>query len=527
MKKKIKMLPSKFTKAFIPVEGQRFWFDDPDNDWNWREYLYPIYDNLYNSMVLKTARQVEKSTTLNNRHITYSALIDYFRSIYVSPTSKQTRRFSNDRLRKSIRSSEFIKKYFIDKDTTDQVFEKTLVNKSTIFLGYAYLTADTMRGLSGDMLNIDEYQDMVSDNIPVLKETLEASRYQIFAACGTPKSLDNPLEKLWQKSTQNIWVIKCDHCHTLNRLDKNPEDMVKEKGLSCKNCGDRVNPKNGQWYSLAPKNRVAGFHISQLQVGRVLKKRHWEKFYHEKFLEYPEDKLYNEVFGLSYDSADKPLSMTKIKNVCDGFWLDKLDMDKVKKNPLYMGVDWGENKGSFNVAVIGTFIDGKFHVVHIKKFDHQESSQPDRVLDTLEELFNRFRCRVMACDHGAGHKENLRLQKRLGGMETVWEIYHSGNLQKDWAWRPDETLYVTNRTKVMDSVIFPIQNGNFAFPPWPYMQKRQADGRPFFEDFTSLTREYSENLRRFKYDHDSPDDIMQATVYAKFAAHVDMDLPLK
>jgi len=529
MKKKLSVRPSDFTKAFIPIEGQKFKFKDerPGRKWNWREYLYPIYDNLYSSLVLRTARQVEKSTTLSNRHITYSSLIPYFRSIYVSPTSKQTRRFSNDRLRKSIRSSDFIQKYYLDKTTTDQVFEKTLINNATIFLGYAYHTADTMRGLSGDMLNIDEYQDMLSDNIPVLKETLTASEYQIFAACGTPKTFDNPLEKLWQQSTQNIWIVPCKSCNTYNRMDTEPEKMVTEKGLVCKNCGKPIDTRNGQWYSLAPENRTAGFHISQLQTGRLTQPKKWEKFYYDKFLKYPEDKLYNEVFGLSYDSADKPISISKIKNTCTGFWLEKADFDKTQKNPLYMGVDWGENKGSFNAAVVGGFIDGKFHVVHIKKFDHKESADPDHVLDELEKMYHRFRCNIMACDHGAGHKENLRLQRRIGGYDKVWEIYHSGNQKQTWNWKPEQIMYVTNRTKAMDSVIFPIQNQQLIFPPFEYMERKEADDRAYYEDYTALTREYSDRLRRFKYDHDTPDDIMQATVYAKFAAHIDQEIPFK
>ncbi|MFW5895336.1 MAG: hypothetical protein ACOCT9_01200, partial [archaeon] len=420
--------------------------------------------------------------------------------------------------------SKFINKYYVDNKSTDQVFEKSFLNRSTIFLGYAYFTADSMRGISGDMLNIDEYQDMLSDNIPVLKEVLSASNYELFAACGTPKTFDNPLEKLWQESTQNIWVIPCEHCGIHNRMDTAPEKMVSKDGLICKMCQEPINTKNGFWYTLAPENRIAGFHISQLQTGRLIRPKKWENFYYNKFLKYPKPKLYNEVFGLSYDSADKPITITKMKRVSTGTWLDEIDYDVTKKRPLYMGVDWGENKGSFNIAVIGTFVDNRFHVFHIRKFDHQESSKPDYILKELIKLFKGFRCKRMGCDHGAGHKENLRLQEKLG-FERVWEIYHSGNQKKIWKWNSDEEMYVTNRTQVMNSVIFPIQNKEIVFPPWPYMEKRVADDRAFYEDFTSLTREYSDRLRRFKYDHTLPDDILQGTVYAKFVAHVDMEIP--
>ena len=525
-KLKLTMRPSEFTKAFIPIEGQPFYFKDPKKNHNWREYLLPIYDNLYKECVLKTGRQVEKSTTQANRHITYSALIPFFRSIYVSPTGKQTKRFSNDRLRKSIQTSDFIQKYFIDNSTTDQVFEKTLINRATIFLGYCYLTADSLRGLSADMLNIDEYQDIVSDNIPVLRETLAASDYKLFMATGTPKTYDNHLEQMWQESTRNIWLIPCKNCGVHNRLDKDPEAMIKEHGLVCKKCGTIVSPKDGFWYSLSPDSRIAGFHISQLQTGRLMKKENWLDFYHNKYLKYSKKELYNEVFGLSYDDADKPITISDLKECAKGEWIEKMDNSVTKRANLYMGVDWGEEKGSWNVAVVGGFVDNTFQIFYIRKFTRKESRNPDLVIKELKDIFYRFGCKVMGCDHGAGHKENLRLQEKIG-FKRVWEIYHSANKKKMWDWKENELMYVTSRTKVMQNVIYPIQEGKMILPKWEYMSKTTEEDRKLYEDFTSLNKEYSERLRRIKYDHDGPDDIMQATVYCKFVTHVNEDRPFK
>ena len=518
------MKPSEFTKALLPVQGQRFYFDDPNDEYNWREYLLPIYNGGSQSIVLKTSRQVEKSTMLKNRHITYSCLHPFFRSLYVAPTGKQVKNFSNDRLKKTIDNSPIVNKYYTDSHTTDQVYEKGFINESTIFLRSVYRSADSVRGITADMVNLDEYQDILSEAIPVIKEVMTTSEHELFMATGTPKTYDNHLEKLWQSSTQNIWLIPCKNCGTHNRLDKDPDGVVSENGMVCKKCRSFIFPKNGFWYSLNPKSRTLGYHISQLQTGRIMRPQKWKTFYHEKFLKYERPKLMNEVFGLSYDNADKPVSINDLQKIAKGEWMEKLDYSITRKCNLYMGVDWGENKGSFNVLVVGGFVDNTFKVFYIKKFDHKESNDPDKVLQVMAKKFEDYRCEIMVCDHGAGHKENLRLQKMLGD-DKVWEIYHSGNQKKLWKWDENRRMYVVNRTKAMDNVIFPIQNGQLILPKWKYLEKEVGEERALYEDFTSLTAEYSERLRRIKYDHDSPDDIMQATVYAKFGAHINENRP--
>lgn len=514
MKKKLYIKPSNFTEAFIPVQGKKFCFEDPKKKWNWRKYLLPIYDNMYRKIVLKTSRQVEKSTTQANRYITYSALIPYFRSIYVSPTAKQSKTFSNDRLRKSVRTSEFLTRYFVDTNTSDQVFEQSFINESVIFIGYAYHSADTMRGLSCDMLGIDEFQDVLSDNIPVLRETLKASDYKLLMYSGTPKTFDNHLEKEWQSSFQAIWAIKCG-CNTYNRMDEEPIKLVGKKGLICKKCGKPIFTQNGSWIKLNPKSEVAGFHISQLQTGRIQRDVDWNELLYD-IERYPDYRLQNEVFGLSFDSADKPITQSMMQVASVGQFLTKPNLAVTKNAKLFMGVDWGENKGSFNVYVIGGFIEQKFHVFHFRKFE--PNVKPDQVLGAIVKVFNDFRCVAMGCDHGAGHKENLRL-KDMVGADKVWEIFYASQ-STIWKWDEERQMYIVDRTRIMDNLIIPIQEGRAVLPDQALAPMRFDKDRSFSDDFTSLTKEYSERSRRFLYDHKGPDDGFQATSYAKFAAHI-------
>ena len=517
--KKISMKPSQFTQAFIPIQGNRFWFKDPKKDHNWREYLYPIYDNLYRTTILKTARQVEKSTLQATKIISYNALIPHFRSIYCTPTSKQARVFSNDRLRKSLRTSKFIKRYFLDPKTVDQVFEQTLINYSTVFIGYAFLTADSMRGISGDSLCIDEFQDMLSDNVPVLREMLSASDYKIYTFTGTPKTLDNNLEKEWLSSFQAVWTIKCSGCNVRNRMDTDPLKLVGKKGIICKKCGRPLRTQTGEWMKLNPESKVAGFHINRLQTARVQLEVDWEDIL-SKVENYPEYRIYNELFGLSFDSSEKPISRTDIRMCSNGKMYHSINTKISRGNPTFMGVDWGENRGSFNVAVVGGFTGDMFNIYNISKFSPKIG--PDALLTELQALADNFKVAAIGCDHGAGHKENLRLKDRVG-INKVLELYLSGSQKALWEWSKDQTLYVLNRTDMMEKgLIIPIQQRKVCFPDWETMSKLIPfdSKRAFVDDFTSLTKEYSERSRRFLYDHNGPDDIFQATLSAKFVAHL-------
>ena len=96
------------------------------------------------------------STTVCNMQIIESIVHPHWRSLYVSPSALQTRQYSNEKLRPTIYDSPFIRQIFVGKGITDQVFEKTLLNGSYLFLRYAFLTAARARGIPASRVFFDE-----------------------------------------------------------------------------------------------------------------------------------------------------------------------------------------------------------------------------------------------------------------------------------------------------------------------------------------------------------------------------------
>lgn len=171
-KKIVELNKHEFAESFLHLNGRPLSLDD-----------YPHMRAVYNcsdaKVVLKFSRQTAKSTTLANIMVTNSVLNPYFKSLYISPSVDQTKVFSHDRVNPVMETSPFIKKHYINSTIIQNVFMKQLLNGSRMYLRYAHLSADRVRGYSADMCLFDEVQDQLEDNIPVIEETMSRSLYKM------------------------------------------------------------------------------------------------------------------------------------------------------------------------------------------------------------------------------------------------------------------------------------------------------------------------------------------------------------
>jgi len=344
---KIHASPSEFVEfsVYMPHKGhlEKFSFGE-------RRYLRTIYDTPAKRKLLMAGRQVEKSTLLGNLCLAYSAINPFFRTLYVSPSNQQTKVFSRDRIKEPLEISPVLSK-FTNSKLLSNVLEKKFVNKSQVTLRFAFLNADRCRGIPADQILIDEFQDILLENVPVIEECASHSDHKLFTYSGTPKSLDNAIEHYWSRfSTQNEWGVPCKRHGT----PKNPgswhwnilaEDNIGDEGLICDKCGESIDPRDpdAKWLSLNPDPKVdkpfEGYRLPQLMVPWIdisdIK---------DKQVKYSRAKFYNEVLGRSYDSGTRPLTRRDMQRNC---W-DQLSMSYYRDvirycqtHPVFMGVDWG------------------------------------------------------------------------------------------------------------------------------------------------------------------------------------------
>lgn len=502
-------------------------------------FLLPIYNDEHPRVVLKCSRQVAKSTTLCNLQIIESLIRPYWRSLYVSPSALQTRQYSNEKLRPTLFDSPFVSKVFLGKGVTDQVFEKTLLNGAYLFLRYAFLTAARARGIPASRVLFDEAQDLLSENIKVISQSLSASRLAegvegMEMLAGTPLTFNNALETYWEWSTQKEWMTPCD-CKLPRYWNFLDEKNIGKKGLVCKRCDKPLRAASGQWVTTSPGELYDGYHISQLMVPWKQSEAAWATEIVLPYEKWPASKFFNEILGFSYDSAGKPVSRTDIQQCCwpnnqyadvDSSKFHTGIYDRARQLRVFAGIDYGEGReegervagkkkyASWTVLTLGAYVSGDmFWPFFMKKYVGREID-PEFILPEVIHLCSRWRVECVGADWGHGWGMNKRLFNALGAGR-VMQFAYSHNLGERKRWDPDAYKWIVNRNAVLSDVFEEIKKQRFLFPVWQEFQ-------PFATDIEAEYVEYNDTAGTMKYDHamDTPDDALHSLAYCKLAADI-------
>jgi len=114
-----------------------------------------FYTRMPKSMVLKTGRQVGKSTVGSAHGVITCTSIPYFRTLYITPLFEQVRRLSNNYVRPFIEQSP-LRTLWLGTNTENSVLQRSFRNYSMMQFSFALLDADRVRGVKADKLVIDE-----------------------------------------------------------------------------------------------------------------------------------------------------------------------------------------------------------------------------------------------------------------------------------------------------------------------------------------------------------------------------------
>lgn len=502
-----------------------------------RRHMLPIYNTAARRILLCCARQVEKSTFLGNKAIGLSCLIPGYKTLYVSPTSTQTKTFSNDRIKEPIETSPTLKS-FAAQMMAQNIFEKQFNNFSKVTLRNAFLNADRTRGIPAYMLELDEFQDLLSDNIPVIEQCTSHAPENLkqFVYAGTPKSLDNNIEfyrsgvaRGKSLSTQGEWAVPCDSCGSnakgaagrfWNILG---ERNIGKNSLICEKCGKQIFPQHAEaeWAHATAEADFESYRISQLMVPW----KPWEEVILD-YRRYPRDKFFNEVLGISFDSGLRPLTSAQVRACCNKDV--KMTEEGVKKyehpgyqNPVFAGIDWGTGENSYTVLSLGTYYEGnKFRIFYIHRFEGQELEVPYQTQLIIETL-QRFNVLIIGADYGGGFHMNDVLTRTFGPHRLA-KFQYMQRIKKKVVLNPTFRRYQVARSEVMSDIFNAVKrNTVIEFPNWEEFQE------PYGKDFTNIFSEYNEQLRIVQYNHrkDRTDDAFHSVLYCFLASMIRFPRP--
>lgn len=343
------------------------------------EPLFYQYQPL--TCVLKTARQVSKTTSAVAQTILQCATIDNFTTMIVAPLEQQSLRISSLFVRPFLDSSPLLKIVGLD---TERALHFKFENNSAIILSYAHQDADRTRGVPADKVHVDEVQDIRAEFIPVISAALSASRYKFSVYTGTPKNYNNTLQFLWQASSQAEWAIKCAACNYWNIASAGndllqmigpprPDISYENPGTICAKCGSVIHPATGRWVHSFPDRMFdyAGYHIPQpIMEMHYADPVAWKVLYGKMQGGYQTSTpdFYREILGEAYDTGTHLLTLEDITKVA--VLPNRNDeaavMDYVRNSKLrVLGIDWGGggkegNYTTLSLCCLG--FDGRIYV---------------------------------------------------------------------------------------------------------------------------------------------------------------------
>jgi hypothetical protein len=539
--KPMELLPSEFVELNFEFPGYgAFSFEG-------REYLRPIYDSDDQLQLVVSGRQCEKSTLRGDQCIHFAVTYPGIREMYVTPSDRQTKDFSFERLRSPLLDSPKLARYI--KSSQDlSVYDPVLtIGKSTsvISLRSCFLHADRVRGRRADVLFIDELQDILAENIPVIEQCVFHGRpdLKLIYYSGTPKTFDNPLETMWsQSSTMTELMFPCRH----HGLPGEPwtwhwfhitHECLGDKGLICPKCGKPVqwNDPNAVWVDTATnaadrdKRPVKAYHIPQPvtpmahdpegKAWRILKRQQKE---------YPAYRFFNEVMGVSYDFGKRPLTPAELARCCYPAWEMRPDqlthmMQLSGEYPVYAGIDWGGEEYAYTVIALGTYAlspdPNRFFQFYWHRFSGKETSREEQ-LEQLYNLIKAFRVRYTVADYGMGYYENDWLVRRLGARKFA-KMQYLGKQQGKIVWRPKIGWFTAYKSAVVQDYLAAIKKEKIVFPAW------SSFGDPFGQDMLNLRGEWNERRQEMMWGHGAQQavDSFHASLYCLTASLRDHPRP--
>lgn len=496
-----------------------------------RNYLKPMYDFCAKypigcrNQIWYTGRQVEKSTTQSAKAIVLGVMFPSYKSLYIAPRGEQVNTFSSQRFKPMVEDSPvMMDKYVRTSKGLWKVTSKEFLNRSFYNFRSCYISADGCRGISAHHLMIDEIQDILSDNIPVIEECQSHYGWEtglrVRSYAGTPKTNSNTITQRYNRSSQFEWMIPCRSCRNWNYPD---EKIIGLTCYICTKCGKEIFPQqDGQW---EPLNRDAldrcwGFRIPQIIVPF---KTHADIRQKMDDPQISRLRFNNECLGLPYDEGEVVLTNNDMRAACvpSESMLTPEQLGVLSRNGYHMfgGLDHGTGEGdnpSYTVLTIGHFENNVFKVRYMKKFMGQEANLA-RQPAAISGICNTAGVRLLMADWGFGAHQNARLVAEYG-----WSWANSERVlaqamyvrQKDKIhYDAKSNKYHIDRNTSMSDCIDAVKRRFIQF-------FRQEEFDAFQQDFLSIYMEYNETHGTVKYDHVDPDDAFHSVNYAFMAAQL-------
>ena len=478
--------------------------------------------------ILCCGRQVSKSMSLSRSEIMDCITTPQLQLLYVAPLQSQAQRYSTLYVKEAIQSCPFAVKLqekelegvLSDSKIMKAVGHQSFANGAGLQLMYAKTSPDRARGIMADRIDFDEIQDQLFDTVPIITQSLKASRYGIRKFAGTAKTLDNTIERLWQQSSKREWIIKCEHCgyENIPNKDGGIMDMPQPDGMHCVNprCRKKLNVRNGRWVPFSPEKDMTfrGYHIPQVVLPFMVEHPvNWNLIWND-IQKLPPALVMQEVFGISESSGSRIIDETHIRKQSTLPSMNVLRNNLDRYVMTLSGVDWGgAEENSFTVhVIIGIRSDGRVDVLYGQRY---HAFDPDRMYLNIAKAHHLYKCSCMAADYGLGFQNNLIMMNRFGIRVVQMNFVRQNTPLQFHTTNRGDDRWAIDKTSALRAMFMAIKYGRIYFPPYLEFEPYTADLLSPFEHIIE-----SGGLTHIVYMRDParPDDFAMALCFVLMMA---------
>lgn len=408
-----------------------------------REYLLQPYTDEHPYQVHKKCTQVGITTKAIFSAI-FNCINLYPKGVlYLFPTEGDVRDFSKTRVSSIIKYNPEISSYINDSDT---------IGLKQIKGAFLYLrgakSKSKVKSIPIDKLIADELDEMDPSIFNMARKRLSDSKFKHIELLSNPSIPDFAIDKEFQESDQQHYLLKCPHCGQWNNLNDTFPKCLYERAkndviLVCFKCGKELDKSNGEWVAKYPSNKdVRGYQYTQLFAKNVSPLEVLKEYTKAKM----EGKLanfYNLTLGLAYISAKDRLTVEQVLSLRDESFPE--DFFQLYGN-CYMGIDQGKD----------------LHIVFKKRVREKILTYP--VVEVEFKELNKYmkyvtRCVIDALPETRNAKE---FAKKFPGK--VYLNYYNDNQKESYKWDDEKMTVQENRTESMDASHSFIADGDVVLP---------------------------------------------------------------
>lgn len=373
-------------------------------------------------------------------------------------------------------------------------------------------------------------QDIFPDVIPIIREMAFRRPDANFWYCGTPKTLNNHMEKYRNRSTGGEWAAKCAEMGCGHWNYAWTEKNIGPTGVVCEKCQKPIDTDRGQWIAarsmdnelgLNSKCTMESYRIAQLIVKPIMDNPVGWRELLTKFKEYSTEQFNNEVLALPFDGGTQPVTEAQLRACCSTRHNVMPAPNDSTLPSLVLGVDWAfKGEESYTFVTVGAWVSfpHKFKVYFWKIFKGVESDSLYQV-QWIKDHVTRHNMKLIGADWGAGHVQNLMLINHFG-ENAVAQMWHTGmksaggsKSQNRAKYEPRTRKWHLARTAVLTDTFEDLRNARIEFP-------RFEECEELFKHILAESLEFDVRTNRASYNNVEPDDGLHSLCYAQLAGEL-------